>query len=391
MSEVNHAQRAHALLSASGASRWLACPPSARFEDNFPESTSEFAEEGTLAHEVCEIVLSSELKKITTRKKQKELNRLSQNHLFSQEMLDYAVEYASYVQEKLSKLSVIEIEERLDFSEYVTEGFGTGDCIIISEGKITIIDFKYGKGVEVSAENNPQMMLYALGAIKSYSFMYDFETVEMCIYQPRIHNISEFSMSVTDLIKWGEETVKPTAQLAYEGGGEFTPGPHCKFCRGSAACKKLRDYTLEIVKEDFIDEDGGVHSNLMSWEDISEVLTRSPIIKSYLANVEEYALASALAGEKIPGYKVVEGRSVRVLTDADKVVDTLVDAGYDEALLYDRKLKSMTGLEKVVGKKKFNDLAGEYIMKPKGKPTLAVESDKRAEWSDANDDFDVLS
>lgn len=234
---VDHSQRDHALLSASGASRWLKCPPSARLEDELPDTTSEFAKEGTVAHEVCEILLRKHLGLIAKATATKNINKLKKDDPFSDEMIDYANDYIDYITEKTkSDDAVILVEEQLDFSKYVPEGFGTGDCIIVQDGVLTIIDFKYGKGVSVSAEDNPQMMLYALGAVEMFGFIYEFDKVEMCIFQPRIGNISESVETVEELIKWGELTVIPTAKLAFAGDGEFYAGDHCRFCKLRNKC-----------------------------------------------------------------------------------------------------------------------------------------------------------
>ena len=308
---VDHFQRDHALLSASGASRWLKCPPSARLEDELPDTTSEFAKEGTVAHEVCEILLRKHLGLIAKATATKNINKLKKDKLFSAEMIDHANDYIDYITEKVkSDDAVVLVEEQLDFSQYVPEGFGTGDCIIIQDGVLTIIDFKYGKGVSVSAEDNPQMKLYALGAVEMFGFIYEFAKVEMCIFQPRINNISESVETVEELIRWGNGVIIPAAKLAFEGKGQFCAGDHCRFCKLRNKCKCLADYCLETVKDEFEDLDGKLDKSLLAPEDIAMILGRMKTVQNWLKDVESYAINGVLDGTlEVPGYKVVEGRS----------------------------------------------------------------------------------
>ena len=387
---VDHSQRDHALLSASGASRWLKCPPSARLEDELPDTTSEFAREGTVAHEVCEILLRKHLGLTAKATATKNINKLKKDDLYSDEMLDHASDYIDYITEKVkSDDAVVLVEEQLDFSKYVPEGFGTGDCIVIQDGVLTIIDFKYGKGVSVSAEDNPQMMLYALGAVEMFGFIYEFDKVEMCIFQPRIGNISESTESVKNLVKWGELTVIPTAELAFAGDGEFFAGDHCRFCKLRNKCKYLADYCMETVKDEFEDLDGKLDKTLLNPKDIAMIIGRMKTVQNWLKDVESYAINGILDGTlDVPGYKVVEGRSNRAYTDQDKVVDTLVSNGYPESTLFEKKLLTITAMEKTVGKKNFNTLLADLIEKPKGKPTIVPLSDKRTPYSTA-DEFEI--
>lgn len=387
---VDHFQRDHALLSASGASRWLKCPPSACLEDELPDTTSEFAKEGTVAHEVCEILLRKHLGLIAMATATKNINKLKKDDPFSDEMIDYANDYIDYITEKAkSDDAVILVEEQLDFSKYVPEGFGTGDCIIVQDGVLTIIDFKYGKGVSVSAEDNPQMMLYALGAVEMFGFIYEFDKVEMCIFQPRIGNISESVETVEELIKWGELTVIPTAKLAFAGDGEFYAGDHCRFCKLRNKCKYLADYCLETVKDEFEDLDGRLDKSLLAPEDIAMIIGRMKIVQNWLKDVESYAINSILEGTlDVPGYKVVEGRSNRTYKDQDKVAVVLTANGYPESVLFEKKLLTITAMEKAVGKKNFNTLLADLIEKPKGKPTIVPLSDKRSTYT-AADEFEI--
>lgn len=387
---VDHFQRDHALLSASGASRWLKCPPSARLEDELPDTTSEFAKEGTVAHEVCEILLRKHLGLIAKATATKNINKLKKDKLFSAEMIDHANDYIDYITEKVkSDDAVVLVEEQLDFSQYVPEGFGTGDCIIIQDGILTIIDFKYGKGVSVSAEDNPQMKLYALGAVEMFGFIYEFAKVEMCIFQPRINNISESVETVEELIRWGNGVIIPAAKLAFEGKGQFCAGDHCRFCKLRNKCKCLADYCLETVKDEFEDLDGKLDKSLLAPEDIAMILGRMKTVQNWLKDVESYAINGILEGTlDVPGYKVVEGRSNRTYKDQDKVAVVLTANGYPESVLFEKKLLTITAMEKAVGKKNFNTLLADLIEKPKGKPTIVPLSDKRSTYT-AADEFEI--
>lgn len=387
---LNHSQRDHALLSASGASRWLKCPPSARLEDELPDTTSEFAREGTVAHEVCEILLRKHLGLIAKATATKNLNKLKKDNLFSDEMIDHANDYIDYITEKIkSDDAAVLVEEQLDFSQYVPEGFGTGDCIIIQDGTLTIIDFKYGKGVSVSAEDNPQMMLYALGAVEMFGFIYEFDKVEMCIFQPRINNISEAVKTVEELIRWGNGVIVPAAKLAFEGKGQFCAGDHCRFCKLRNKCKYLADYCMETARAEFEDLDGKLDKTLLGPEDIAMIIGRMKAVQNWLKDVESYAINGILDGSlDVPGYKVVEGRSNRAYKDQDKVAVALMTNGYPESILFEKKLLTITAMEKAVGKKNFNTLLADLIEKPKGKPTIVPLSDKRSPYTVA-DEFEV--
>lgn len=377
----------HALLSPSSASRWLACTPSARLEEKFPESTSPFAEEGTLAHEVGETLLRYYKKDLKKREYDKRIGGLSENKYYNHELQGHADSYAAFVWEKFTaakksdKAAVLRVEEKIDVTAYVPEGFGTGDAVIIANGTMEIIDLKYGKGVEVSAVGNKQMMLYALGAYDLFSFMYDINTVRMTIFQPRLDNISEYELAVSELLDWAENELKPKAKMAFNGEGDFCAGSHCKFCKAKAQCRTLAEYNLELAKYDFLD------AELMGNTEIANVLTRALPFKSWIASIEEYALGEAIKGERIPGFKLVEGRSVRKYSDEAKIVSALVENGFTEDIIYDKKLKGITALEKIVTKPKFNAICGGFIIKPEGKPTLVVDTDPRPVFDSAVNDF----
>ena len=370
-----HENRTHAVLSASASKRWLNCTPSAKLNAEIPDITTEYAKEGTDAHELAEYKVN-QLLGIRTDNPTENLD------YYNQEMEECTDSYAQYIAEQMSQYSspAVMVEQRLDFSRYVPGGFGTGDCIIVADDVLTVIDFKYGKGVAVEAECNPQMMLYALGALEMFSILYDINEVKMVIFQPRIENISEFSMPVSDLLNWAENELKPKAELAAKGEGEFCAGEHCRFCKVKATCRKRAEYNLAIAKYDFAPPD------MLEDSEIEMILERADALTAWASDVKEYALSEALKGRKWNGYKVVEGRSNRKYTDEKAVVSAVKAAGKDP--YSEPKILGITEMTKMLGgKKKFDELLSKYVCKPQGKPTLVPESDKRKEWSSAENDF----
>ncbi|MFC0906337.1 DUF2800 domain-containing protein [Clostridium sp. MT-14] len=381
----------HALLSASSSRRWLNCPPSVKLEQDFPNRTSEYAETGTLAHELGEITLKHSLKEMSTRAYNSELRQIKAHKLFTADMPDYVDIYVDTCLEKFSQAkaktpdAIFKVEQKLDFSEWVPEGFGTGDFVTIADGTMEICDLKYGKGIPVSAEENPQMRLYALGAISEFSFLYDIENVKMTIIQPRLDSISTDEISTKDLLEWAEKVLKPTAELAFKGEGEFKAGEHCGFCKAKTICKARADKNLEIAKYEFRTTD------TLSEKDIADILGRAEELVKWAKDIQDYALEQALQGTQYKGWKVVEGRSNRKYKDTEKVADMLLSSGYTEAKIYKPKeLQGITNMEKIVGKKKLNSLIGDLIEKPQGKPCLAPEKDKRPVFNSAKADFGVV-
>lgn len=372
----------HAVLSPSAASRWLACTPSARLEQQFPDSSGAAAEEGTVAHSLGELLIKAKLNLIDNEEGAHLWNEIKANEKhYNEAMEQHSDDYATYVVEKFAEAQAqtpdaqIFLEQKIDLTAYVPEGFGTGDAVIIADGTMRIIDLKYGKGVPVSVENNRQMMLYALGAIEAHEWLYAINTVILTIYQPRLDNIGEWEISVADLKQWGEEELKPKAKLAFEGMGDYVAGKHCRFCKAKGICKANAEYNLELAKYDFRD------SALLTDAEVADILNRADLFYKWLEGVEAYALKQAVTeGKKWPGYKLVEGRSVRQYTDKDTIATRLLQH-FSEDVVYSKDLRGITALEKLIGKKPFEELVGSYLVKPAGKPTLAPESDKRSELS----------
>ena len=357
----------HALLSASSAYRWLHCPPSAQLCVGREDKGSEYAQEGTDAHSLCEHRLKLALGMDTA-------DPAGNLDFYSEEMEQCANDYAAYVMElvaeakKTCKDPVVLIEQRLDFSRFVPEGFGTGDCVIIADGTLHIVDYKHGKGVEVSAAENPQMMLYALGALELFDGIYDIDAVRMAIFQPRRDNVSVCVMAKDDLYQWAHNDLAAKAKLAHEGGGEFACGDWCRFCKAKAVCRKRAEYNLELARYDF-----EMPATLEDAE-IAAIIAKADELSAWAADVKEYALQQALSGVEYDGWKVVEGRSNRRYTDEDAAADAVNAAGYDP---YEKKVLGITAMEKLLGRKKFADILGGLVEKPQGKPVLVPLTDKR--------------
>ncbi len=406
----------HAVLSASSSKQWLHCPPSARLQENFPNESSVYAEEGTWAHELCEYKVK---KYLHERKKR------PQSEFFTEEIEQATDVYAEFV------ISIIEemrrngceplcfVEERLDFSNIVPEGFGTGDMIILGKdeqgrGLLHICDYKNGKGVFVDAHENSQMMLYATGALNAYGYIYEIETVRMSIIQPRLENISTYEMSAANLRDWGE-SIRPIAQMAFEGKGEQHPGDWCRFCRAKPVCKACMEEALGLAREEFLDLDGGALAEeaeetdatapynadtstpvfkapgLVSFAELVKVLPTLNRISSWIESVFAFVSGEAINhGVPVEGYKVVEGRSKRIFTDTKAVIKAAESEGYTD--IYKQELLTLTEFEKMMGKKKFAEILGQYVTKPPGKLALVPESDPRpaVDLSTVEDEFESL-
>lgn len=366
----------HALLSASGAHRWLHCTGSPLLEKDFPDSTSVYAQEGTLAHELCELKLMAYTGEITKRKLTSMKNKLMKSELWQPEMDSTSEAYLDYIKDITMSYTVkpvILTEKKVDFSRYVPEGFGTADCLILAGDTLHVVDYKHGKGVVVDADHNPQMMLYALGAMGELSLLYRFKFVHMTIVQPRVNNISEFTMTADELTEWGETVVKPKAEAAISGNGEFEAGDWCRFCRAKRQCKTRYEANDSLYTELSERHD----PRLITLEELGDYLKRGRDVAAWLEDMKEYALSESLAGAEVPGWKAVEGRGSRAFTDTDEAVDTLIKNGIDESVLYERRVLTLAQMEKAVGKKAFGELVGDLVVKNPGKPTLVEESDKR--------------
>lgn len=377
--------QAHAILSASAAHRWLACTPSARLEATLPESTSLYAEEGTLAHEIAALKLRKYVEPMSQRTFNSRLKQLQKHELYQDEMLRHTDAYLEHVKQitiGCDFVPYVAIEVRVSFDKHVPEGFGTADCIIIGGNELHVFDFKYGKGVPVSAEQNPQMMLYALGALEKYSLLYDIDVVKMSIVQPRLDSVSTWGIPASDLRTWGE-LISPLAQLAWAGEGEYVAGDHCRFCRAKATCRARSDYYLAL------DGFEKIKPPLISNEEVGRILLQAIDLQVWIEDLKQYALNECLNGNEVAGWKAVEGRAIRQWTDLDAAFETLKTNGIDEAMLYERKPITLAATEKLLGKAKFKDLVGNFVNIPPGKPALVQESDKRQAITrpSAQDDF----
>lgn len=367
----------HALLSASSADRWLHCPPSARLSESYEDKGSDYAAEGTDAHSLCEY----KLKKALGMEADDPTENLS---WFNQEMDDHATGYAAYVLEQVEAAKescsdpVVLIEQRVDFSRWVKQGFGTADCIIIADGTLQIIDFKYGLGVLVSAEENPQIMCYGLGALEIFDCLYEIDTVRMTIYQPRRENLSTYELSREDLLRWADETLKPAADLAFAGDGNFLCGEWCGFCKAKNACRARAKANLELAKYEF------KLPPLLTDEDVEEILSKVDDLVAWASDIKDYALQQAISGKVWTGFKLVEGRSNRKYINDAAVAAAVEEAGFDP---YEQKLLGITAMQKLLGKSRFEEVLAGFIEKPQGKPTLVPESDKRPAMNNAKSDF----
>ena len=367
----------HSLLSASSSHRWLHCPPSARLCEGYDDKGSNFAAEGTDAHALCEYKLRAALG-MEAKDPTEDLS------WYDAEMEESANGYAAFVMELVEEAKkncsdlVVLIEQRLDYSRYVAEGFGTGDCVIIADGTLHIVDFKYGRGILVEAEDNPQMMLYALGALELFDCIYDIDTVSMTIFQPRRGNVSTYTLPKADLYEWADTVLAPAAELAWSGEGEYHCGEWCQFCKAKADCRERANANMELAKYEF------KQPPLLTDEEVEEILGRIDELIAWASDIRDYALQAAIGGKHWTGYKLVEGRSNRKYTDERAVVAAVRAAGYDP---YEHKVLGVTAMTTMLGKKQFNDILGGLVTKPQGKPTLVPDSDKRPAMTNIINEF----
>jgi hypothetical protein len=371
------AANSHAVLSASSADRWLHCPPSVRLSERFEDNGSIYALEGTCAHALAEYKLRKALGYPA--------DDPTENLDFYNEEMDEATDgYVSYVLEQVQAAKetcadpTVMVEQRVDFSHWVKQGFGTADALVIADGTLHIIDLKYGTGIEVSAEDNPQLKCYALGALSLFDGIYDIDDIALHIYQPRRQNISEWQLPKIDLLTWAEEVLKPAADLAWDGKGNFSCGDWCRFCKSKNICRARAEENLKLAQHDF------KLPPELSDAEIEVILSKVDGLVSWASDIKEYALQKALSGKEWHGFKLVEGRSVRKYTDETSVAKAVADAGYDP---YEKKLLGITAMQKMLGKNRFEELLTAYIEKPQGKPTLVPDSDKRPAMNTAKNDF----
>jgi hypothetical protein len=380
---IKHEGRAHALLGASSASRWLTCTPSARLEEslNLPEESSVFAEEGTFAHELSELEIRYSLDFIGLEDYVSAKNAARLSAHYSEEMVEETDKYVAFVLDAwkeakgLDPFAEILIEDKQDLTPWIEEGFGTNDVVIISLKTLTVIDLKFGKGLKVSAKDNPQLMLYALGALDKHGFAYDIEDVRLVIHQPRLGGVSEFTLKALALEAWGDKFVKPRAALAFEGAGEFKPGEHCRFCKASSVCRALAEENLALAKFDF------EAPALLEEAELAEIFDKAAVFVKWINSVTDYVQKQALAGNVLPGYKLVEGRANRVITDELAVKSKLRGEGFKIDEILNTKLKGLGDLEKLLGKVDFEKLVGPFVIKPAGKPTLVTADDPRPAYN----------
>ena len=363
----------HSKKGASAAHRWINCPGSIRLSEKCVQSDdgSEYAKEGTAAHALAEVKLKIALDRPT---KADELKEATKSEYFDGEMDEATDFYRDIVLEHYNAAgpgAEMMIEQRVDYSSWVEDGFGTSDAVIVNDDTIEIIDLKYGKGVRVDAKENEQMRLYALGAFEIFGDLYDFDKVRMTIVQPRLDHVSTEEMTLNDLIDWAHEVVEPAAKEADEPDARVCPGDWCRWCPAKAICRARAEKNLELARYEFADPD------LLEEEEIGEILTKAEELQKWAADLQAYALQQAMDGTTYDGWKLVEGRSVRKYADELKVAEVLQKAGFKEAMLYERKLQGLTAMEKLVGKKKLTETLGDLIIKPAGKPTLVPATDKR--------------
>ena len=385
MNEIQHSGRAHARLNASSSHRWMMCPPSVRLSEQFADKPSSYAEEGTFLHELCELKLHRYLGDMAPDVIEAQYAEHRDSEFYTQEAETVTDEYVAFCVETIEAVKsscpdpLIMVEHRLDYSEYVPEGYGTGDLVIVADGVIEVIDFKGGRGVRVDAHRNSQLMLYGLGALLEFDPLYDVRNVRVTIVQPRLSNTSTYEIAADELVRWAEKEVRPRALMAYEGKGEFCAGDWCRFCKARYTCRKRSEYHMQLAERDFRQPD------LLSDEEITDILPIADSLNNWVQDLLAYATQQAVEGKSWPGYKLVAGRSNRKYTSEAEVIKAATEAGYTD--IYKTTLLGVGDLEKRLGRKKFNEVLGMYVIKPVGAPTLVPDSDPRKPYSSAAEDF----
>lgn len=369
----------HAYLAASASHRWMKCPPSAKLCAQEEDKGSPYAQQGTDAHELCQFLLESALGR-DCRDPTGDLT------WYDGEMQEAAEGYRDFVLTRIQEAKnrcrdpLVCIEQVLDFSKWVEHGFGTGDCVIVADDLLEIIDFKYGLGVLVEAEDNSQLKLYALGALDTFGDLYDIRRIRLSIYQPRRSNVGSWELTKEELLKWADEELAPAAKLAYAGEGEYAAGDHCVFCKAKATCRKRAEYAMELASNEFR------KAPTLSPEEIAEILPGIDALVSWAEDMKNYALKQALSGTVYPGFKLVEGKSNRRFTNDEQAAKIALEAGFEP---WERKLVGVTALQKQMGRKRFDELLGPLVTKPRGKPVLVPETDKRPVWNSPEADFEA--
>ena len=383
----------HALLSPSSAHRWLNCLPSPRLEATLPERSSRDADEGTLAHSVCEISAKKKFKKVKAAEYNRVIKQLKKHELWDDEMLRTAETYVDHLAERSMSFATepyVAFEGKGDISDYAPESFGRCDCVMFGGGTLIITDYKHGKGVPVDVEWNPQLMLYALGALKLYQPLFGeaIQHIELYVDQPRLNSYGSWTCTVDELLEWGAE-IKPKAQMAFMGFGEYKAGSWCRFCRANGICKAQAAQQIGA----FDDFAGVVNQSpdLLTPEQMSEVLKRGETLADWYKTVKAKALERILSGTEIPGYKAVEGRSNRSWSDQDKAMEKLLASGIERAAIYDSIPKTLAQIEKLLGKPKFGELVGSFVIKPPGAPALATADDPKPAYNSAAADFAAVA
>lgn len=381
----------HAFLSPSGAKRWLTCTPAPHLEKRFTDNGSVYAEEGTLAHALGEVLTLRKLDRMTKKMFDEAIKKLQEDPLYEPSMLDHCEDFSVFIMESyataqmINRDAFIDLETKIDLTEFVPEGFGTVDVSICADKTLHIIDLKYGKGVSVAARDNYQMMTYALGVYRKFEILFEIDSVQMTVFQPRIDNIDTWEISVEDLLKWGEEVLKPGAKRAFAGEGDYVPGDHCRFCKAKTICRANAELNMKIAEDDFKDVD------TLSDREVIDIYLQYDRIKNWLESLADYALAEAVKGKQWEGLKIIAGKSNRRFTRVDEIVKLLTEKGHGiDDIMVPRKLKGIGELTKELGKADFNKLVEPFLVKPQGKPSLVGVTDPRPEWDPkkaAEDDF----
>ena len=368
----------HAYLSASSSDRWTHCPPSAKLNAEAQERASPYALEGTCAHSLCEYLVLEAL----GRECQNPTENLD---VYNSEMQDAAESYRDFFLEQVTEAKkscadpVVCVEQRVDFSKWVPQGFGTADGLIVTDGYLQVIDMKFGVGVLVDAKENTQLSCYALGGIDLYDGLYDIQKIRLTIFQPRREHYDTWDTTKGELLSWAENTLAPAAMLAMKGEGEFAAGDHCRFCKVKDTCRTRAEYYLSMVGDAFKEPE------TLTVYEIASLLPKLPGFISWADDLKEYALRQAITGTKFPGFKVVEGRSNRRYSDEEQAIAAVSKAGFDP---FEHKILGITAMTKLLGKKRFEEILGKLVIKPQGKPVLAPDSDKRPEMHNIDEAFD---